>query len=89
MTTQEQMFPLVKFWESLFRHDASQHDTVDAAILAEFNSLFKQSKMASKIFSLKNLNRVLLLLTVMDDLFEVDIAQLITKSEAKRNERMR
>ena len=89
MTAQEQIYPLVKFWQHLFRHDVINPDTVNQEVLAEFNQVFKHQSSTSNIFSLQNLNRALLILTVMDDFFEVDVANLLAKSEDKRRERMK
>ena len=45
MTVQEQMFPLVRFWEHLFRHDVNMHPgEINAEALTDFVHMFKQGR---------------------------------------------
>ena len=89
LNVQEQMYPLVRFWQHLFRHDVQSHEKVNADALKEFELLFKLTKYRSRIFQLQNLNRTLLILTVMDDFFGVDVAQTLAKSDDRRLERIK
>ena len=88
------MFPLVRFWEHLFRSDVAightnNESTVNADALSDFVMVFKQGGLQSPIFSIPNLNRVLMILTVIDDLFGVDVAKILSRLDNRNLERLK
>ena len=48
-----------------------------------------KSQTSSRIFTLSNLNKILLILTVMDDFFSVDVSQILSRSDNRRLERLK
>jgi len=44
--------------------------------------------MPSKVYSVSNLNKALLILTVIDDFFEVDVSAILARLEQRRHERL-
>ena len=88
------MFPLVRFWEHLFRQDVNAHPgEINSEALTDFVHMFKhrgdQPQTSSRIFTLQNLNKILLILTVMDDFFGVDVSSILSRSDNRRLERLK
>lgn len=80
------MYPLVRFWPFLFRHDISSEATCLQDTRTEFMRLFESGNSGSRVYSIPNLSKTLVMLTVIDDLFGVNVAAIQERGENRRLE---
>ena len=89
MTVQEQMYPLMRFWSYLFRHDINSEALCLQDARTEFMRLFESGSSGSRVYSVPNLNKTLVMLTVIDDLFGVNVAGIQERGEKRRLDQLK
>ena len=81
MSTQEQIFPLVKFWGTLFSK-YRDHESINQQALQLFVKEFNASDK-SKIYCMQNVNQFLISHSILDDIFDVNMAQHLGMMDAQ------